>query len=279
MKKLLGIIASAACALLIAVPAMAGGWWNVTTNGGTYIHDYNSGGNTRVGGYTEFVSVNTYEANGVFFAAGASDAAGEMDHGKVVTPNMAGVYTTANVESDACADALGVADVRVSGQVWQGTSSYTEAGPGTWAAGGQESNAGYSAGDYEFLCAHADGNAMTVGGTLTAARTTGNNSTAFAMTGSYGEAEANCRPDYTFVNGNGSVEHATLAVDPATQSAAWTHGTACYSYGDYGYRNANGAGGAATFGTSNVTNTPNGMTAHAHSVSVSTGGNCGGSCD
>lgn len=284
MKKLLGIVASVVGALLIAVPVPASAWWrnpNVTTGGGTYIHEYNSGGNARVGGYTEFVSHNKYEANGFRFATGCSDAEGTMDHGEVVTPRTAGVYTTAGIKSEAKAASRfgGMDSVHVSGQVWQGTRSYTEAAPGTWAAGGQESTAGYSANDYGLCRAHADGNAETTGGTLTAARTTGNNSTALAATGSYGNANANCCPDYTFVNGNGSVEHATLAQDRITQSAAWTHGTACYSYGDCGYHNANGYGGALTYGTSNVTNTPNGMTAHAHSVSVSTGSTCGNSCD
>jgi len=236
------------------------------------------------GGYadsgTDYEVGSNYDANGRWFSGGtAKSKVYAPETGSFAGNNMAGAFSSQRVKSNAEAFGCWPRKPYQRAEAYGTASQWSEAGvntaPGTWAAGGQSSAAGYHAEDHGYFHASARGNAETTGGTLVGAVRfdTPRSSTAIAggVVGSIGSSYAGCNDYNTWTTGMGSVSHSTYANKSGGE--AWTGGTASYSYETNGYHRASGGGLAATAGYSNVTHHRNGnITARAASASFSTGG-------
>lgn len=232
---------------------------------------YNHGDNND-GGYAVGTTHNTYNAT-AYGANQATALGGSASKGKV-TGNSGGIfgdhiglsYSNSKVKSVAgtTTSPHGRNHSMVSGYAGQGNWADAEAGPGTWAVGGNQSNAAYKGHDVGHHSSGLKGNAATSGGTITGAYSTGDFSIAGGLTANQAKSNLySADRGRTTVKGSGEVTSATYATDTngTNGGSAATYATSDFKYNASGPHHAEGGGIAGNAGISKVTVTPNNVKA------------------
>lgn len=287
MKKLFGSLVAVLFVLVIAVSPVAamGGYHepvNVNASGDTS-HGVGYETSTYNGGYAGSWAGADYDANGRNYANGAAQTDGSVyavDFGNGGNFGFSAAGANTEASANTYSDRYGRDYVSVSGGVEQGNgaSAFDENNKG-WAGanGGNTSGGDFEAYDNSWKHAHVVGGAETGGVTLVGAYTTHHagytTSVAGGLTSNQASAYRDCYGGGASVYGSGEMNTGTFA--STNRGVAWTTSNANFTYNDSGRFCANKAGSAYGVGYSNVTHSPNGVTASSYTTSgaFSTGDN------